>query len=187
MIEKKLKNYIVYSNGEIFSKRSHKFIKGGVHDGYNYLRINGKMMKRARFIAKTFLLNPKNKPQVNHKNGIKNDDSVDNLEWVTASENVIHAYRTGLSIGKKTRTSFKPFDNHPFAILSKFQVQRMRLIKKITPSVTQKELGSLFNVARTTVGYILRNQSWNFDKKEIITSTPLAYAKHNGIRLAKVS
>jgi len=46
-----------------------------------------------RLVAKTFFKNPLNKPQVNHRNGKKDDCCVDNLEWATASENCLHASR----------------------------------------------------------------------------------------------
>ena len=46
--------------------------------------------------SKSFIPNPENKPQINHKNGKKSDNNIKNLEWCTALENIIHGWRTGL-------------------------------------------------------------------------------------------
>lgn len=78
-------------------------LKPGTYGGYFMvnLYINGKSKgyKIHQLVCKTFLENINYKPCINHKNGIKTDNRLDNLEWVTYSENSQHSYDTGLQKG----------------------------------------------------------------------------------------
>lgn len=64
--------------------------------GYYTVNLRGKLFGIHRLVAMTFIPNPEGKPIINHINGIKNDNRVENLEWCTYGENLKHAYRTGL-------------------------------------------------------------------------------------------
>lgn len=55
-----------------------------------------KKFKIHRLVALNFIPNPFNKPEINHKNGKKDDNNVENLEWVTGQENYLHAIKLGL-------------------------------------------------------------------------------------------
>lgn len=71
--------------------------------GYLYIHLGRKTRDYIhRLVAKAFIPNLQNKRCINHKNGIKTDNRVENLEWVTDSENQIHSKNTGLcKIGEK--------------------------------------------------------------------------------------
>lgn len=88
-------DYIAYSDGRIYSEHYHRFLKfRSDKDGYNRCTLTKSKKPHNLFvhrvIATTFIENPDNKSQINHKNGIKNDNRIENLEWNTASENIRH-------------------------------------------------------------------------------------------------
>lgn len=78
-----------------------KILKTRVNNrGYVEVRLSKHNKQSTTFLhiilAKAFIQNPDNKPQVNHLNGIKIDNSIDNLEWCTHAENIKHAHKLGL-------------------------------------------------------------------------------------------
>lgn len=101
----------VSNNGRILSRKSGKWRELKPYsNNRGYLRVSighDKHESIHRLVAETFIPNPENKEQVNHKDGNKLNNIVSNLEWCTMSENIIHGYQTGLirprSKGKSIR------------------------------------------------------------------------------------
>lgn len=89
-------DYSATMTGKVYSHRSKRFIKGQINfEGYVRIGLyrdgNEKKLLVHRIIAETFIPNPENKEQVNHKDMNKSNNSVENLEWITNRENKIHS------------------------------------------------------------------------------------------------
>lgn len=115
-----------------------------------------KLFKIHREVAKAFIPNPENKPQVNHIDGDKLNPHVTNLEWATCSENIVHARTNGLAnnmIG----------ENNHFAKLSYDDVEWIRC--HYVPygkngGLSAVKLAELFHVSVNHIYKIVSNSLW---------------------------
>lgn len=141
-------DYDITESGEVINKHTGKCLKGQ-KNGKGYLRvgIGKKLMFIHRLVAEKYVPNPNNLPQVNHKDGNKLNNCVDNLEWVSNLENRKHALKNGLhTVGEKCSWSK----------LSQAQVDFIRKHSEIT----SKEMAKIFEISDSHVREIRRNVSW---------------------------
>lgn len=129
--------YVVNIDGQIVSTRSGKIIKPRIHhkNGYLVTTIKGKHISIHRLIAKAFIPNPENKPQVNHKNGIRTDNRIENLEWVFEHENSKHRYR----------------DN----VKKKYSMEELDAMYMLTKSMSLKNVADRYNIDTPTLHKLL--------------------------------
>lgn len=104
--------YYVTQNGKVYSIKYGNIRELKPSESKGYLRVALSSHNRRRIypvhrvVAKVFIKNPDNKPQVNHKDGNKQNNCIENLEWYTASENMQHASRILKRPGSKTGYRF---------------------------------------------------------------------------------
>lgn len=116
-------NYEVSEEGVVRNIKTHKIIQGGIStSGYKMVSLyseNKRLHKQVhRLVAINFIENPENKPQVNHIDGNKLNNNVDNLEWVTGKENMKHALELGI---------YKKYNNQTYK--NKFGKEHNRSVK----------------------------------------------------------
>lgn len=98
-----------------------------------------------RLIAVAFIPNPENKPEVNHKDGVKTNNEISNLEWSTRSENTQHAHDIGLL-------------KQPAAKLTADYVNNIRV--EYANGDTQFHLADKYKISQTQVSRIVNNKNW---------------------------
>lgn len=136
---------VIYKNGKTYFYKS-KILKLLI-DEYGYLRVNlnknNKMQTKNihRLVATHFIPNPDNLSQINHIDGVKENNTISNLEWCDAYHNLNHSYENNLKQIK----------------LTKKDVQR---IKEIYESgyYTQREIGEIYNVKKEHINGIINNK-----------------------------
>jgi len=107
-----------------------------------------------RIVAVHFVDNSNNKPQVNHKNGNKTDNRAENLEWVTPSENTIHALASGL-MGKGW---FK-------CKIEKDDYSKIRELYK--GGMRQKDIANIYNVRQSTISNLVNSTKKTYGRTYI--------------------
>lgn len=120
-----------------------------------------------RLVARCFIPNPDGKPQVNHKDGNKRNNSVENLEWCTGKENVRHAVALGLVNtvtyfrGAPERVGHGRIQKGEANFNSKITEDDVRAIRASAESGTTKAaLAREFGVSPSMIGWIVKRQRW---------------------------
>nr|DAN30629.1 MAG TPA: homing endonuclease [Caudoviricetes sp.] len=144
--------YSISNIGLVRNDKTDKILKTNFSKGYERIRLthNGivKQYFIHRLVAKAFIENPDNKPDVNHKDGVKHHNYDKNLEWVTASENIKHAFDNGLNYASSKKT-----------LLGKKTVRYIcKLLENNCHNIS--EIARIVGCSRTNVDNILRGRTY---------------------------
>lgn len=146
-------------NGKVYFLKKEKILKKCFNaDGYvmaNLYGFNGRksFCRVHRLVAMAFIPNPENKLEVNHINGIKDDNRVENLEWNTRKENQIHSVKSKLLIYKKGSEVYNSKLNEDYVYFIKRYFRRF-------PKTKQALFSERTKLCRKTLNKILKGKIW---------------------------
>jgi hypothetical protein len=149
-------HYDVSNCGRFYNNKFNRFIKPRKNsDGYLNVTfcIDGVITnyKAHRLIAEAFIPNPLNLPVINHKDGDKTNNNVENLEWCTSSENRIHAVNV---LGCKTGIGIRNVN----AKLNDDNIREIR--KELSNGATGISLANKYGVDPKQISRIKNNKTW---------------------------
>jgi hypothetical protein len=150
-------NYLISDDGCIINTITNHIVHSRLNTaGYPIvnLSIDGKIVtKRVHILlANAFIPNIENKPIINHINGVKTDNRLENLEWCTYSENTKHAFRTGLNHGPRGILNSK-------CIYTEKQIQQAcTLLEQGALSI--KQISKITHIKPLTIRHLLRKVRW---------------------------
>lgn len=155
-------NYEVSSIGRVRNIKTGRILKQ--HKSYKrYMRVklslnmDSKTYQVHRLVALVFIPNPENKPQVNHKDSVRHNNNVNNLEWATNKENQDHSIKNG-------RSRKQIGEDRPASKLKEDDVREIRYLYSISGIYTQRKLAEMFNVSQSTIKNIVNRKTWKYVK-----------------------
>lgn len=146
-------NYMVSDYGEVINTNTMRILRKDNRKGYFSVRLSKDNESKAfsvhRLVATAFLGNPYKLPQVNHKDGDRENNYVGNLEWCTQEFNLRHQQENGLCPKGQANGNSKLTESEVISI-----------IKLNNGKLTRKEVAKKFNCSADNIGQIWKNKTW---------------------------
>jgi hypothetical protein len=155
-------NYVVSSEGKVANGDSGRVLSP-IDDGNGYDAVSiyidkvGAKVKVHRIVAETFIPNPMGLTTVNHINGDKKDNKVSNLEWLSHSDNMKHAWDNGLMLRGSAA---------PLSVLDEEKVLQIKQLMLIGKS--NDEIAKAYGVVRGTISKIRSLETWKHVMPDIL-------------------